>query len=191
MEIFNNKFLVKLIASICLFLTLLNFGLTNSTYAADSDDDNVLGGTLITPVMQLLTGISDGIVDILHSTILRQSESLIRIDGQADSWWAEHGASVIGWIAGIVVLAVVIIAAIPSGGTSIAAGAGILANIAGACFVIKTAGVAVLAGITSGVLVGRVVDAAMMADDIYLPVYKLTPEEIFANEIPVFDVNFF
>jgi hypothetical protein len=31
----------------------------------------------------------------------------------------------------------------------------------------------------------------MAANDYYLPVYKITPEEIFANQIYTFDINFF
>ena len=39
--------------------------------------------------------------------------------------------------------------------------------------------------------VARVIDSTLMPDNIYLPVFNITPEEIFENEIWLFDVNFF
>lgn len=57
MKLLKNKFLVKLIASICIFLTLLNFGLSNRVYA-DSDNE-IWGGLLIVPIIELVVAIGD------------------------------------------------------------------------------------------------------------------------------------
>lgn len=64
----------------------------------------------------------------------------------------------------------------------------------GACFIIKTVTTATVYGLASGfgaTAVARVIDSTLMPDNIYLPVFNITPEEIFANEIWLFDVNFF
>ncbi len=189
MCIFKNKILFKLIASVCVFLTLLNFGMTNNVYA--SDDEEVWGGPLVNPIMNLFTGIADGIMDILHSAVLEQNETLIKLDGTADTWFAQHGASVAGIIAGIFIMTVAAALTFATGGGAALAGVGILKLLAGGSFIIKTLAVSAFYGTVSGLFVTSLVNAALMSDDIYLPVFKLTPEEIFADKVWLFDVNFF
>ena len=96
MSIFNNKVLVKIISIICIFLILTNVGTPSRVYA--EDDEQVWGGILLRPVTKLLTGIGDGIIDIIHSSLLGQTETLIKLDGTASDWWGNHGAKVIGWM---------------------------------------------------------------------------------------------
>ena len=78
MEIFKNKFLVKLIATICLFLTLFNFAGTTSVQAA-KEDDEVWGGVLVNPIVKLLTALGDAIMEILHRSVQEQSLVEMRI----------------------------------------------------------------------------------------------------------------
>ena len=66
--------------------------------------------------------------------------------------------------------------------------------MAGGSFVIKAVLTAAKYGAVAGFgafAVARVIDSSLMPGDIYLPVFNLTPEEIFADEIWLFDVNFF
>lgn len=55
MIIFKNKFLVKLIASLCIFLTLLNFAPSAKVYATGE----IWGGVLISPIIELVVAIGD------------------------------------------------------------------------------------------------------------------------------------
>lgn len=184
MEIFKNKFLVKLIASICVFLTLLNFAGTTKVYA----DDQVFGGVLLKPVTKLLTSIGDGIMDLLQKAIYNRETSLIKISGD-ETWWA---------IAKTILAAVLILAAAVLFVVAVSATAGLanaaLAVLAGEAFSFSMASIGggtLLGGAVIGYMVGVRIGNDWFPDDIYLPVFTVSAEEIFANEIALFDINFF
>ena len=110
MEIFNNKFLVKLIATICLFLTLLNFLGANKVYAK-GEEEEVWGSVLLKPIIGLLTGIGDSVMEILHSSIQEQRQAIIKLDGsdKSASAWAVFGAIVIGIVAAVAFIAACVV----------------------------------------------------------------------------------
>lgn len=101
MEIFNNKFLVKLIASICLFLTLFNVAGTTQVYAGDAY-------VLLSPIVHLFTAIADGIVNIMHRVVLEQKETLAKIRGYSgwERFWRIFAVVAVTIVA-IVVAAVI------------------------------------------------------------------------------------
>lgn len=190
MKNFKNKFLVKLIVSVCI-VTFLVCCIPNKQVYADSSEDKVYGSVLITPITQLLTGLGDGAMDLIHKTVLEQDETIIRLDDNADSWWNQHGASVLGWLFGIGIA--VAIMALTLGGGGLAA-MGLAGKAAGVSFVIKTVASAAVWGTvvgTSVTAVATIVDATTLGNDLYLPVFNLTPEQIFSNKVWLFDVNFF
>lgn len=104
MEIFKNKFLLKLIATVCLFLTLFNFGVTNTVYA----DDEGLGGKLLKPIVHLITALGDGIVNIMHRVAMSQKETLFEIRGYTawEAFW--RGLAVVAAVIIAVVVVVVV-----------------------------------------------------------------------------------
>jgi hypothetical protein len=120
MEIFKNKFWVKLIASICLILTLLNFGGASKVYA---EEEEIWGSVLLKPIISLLTGIGDSVMEILHSSIQEQRQAIIKLDGseKSASAWALFGAIVIGVLAAVAFIA----ACVVTGGAIAAAAAAI------------------------------------------------------------------
>ena len=181
MGILKNKLLIKLIASICLFLTLLNFTGVSKVYA-------VWGGVLIKPITNLFTGIGDSIMDILHSTVQSQDVSLIKVSGDTNwqAFWKTVGVVVCGILAAV---AFVVVAPAAAGLANAA-----LAVIAGGTFSFTMGTVTVgtlLGGVAIGVCVGIRAGNAWFPDDIYLPAYTLSAEEIFSDQILLFDVNFF
>ena len=183
MNIFKNKFLVKLIATICLFLALISFGTPTKVYA---DDEGSWGGVLITPVIDLLTSFGDGIMELLHSSVQSQQISMIKIDGSTD-WnktWALFWSGVIGVIAAAVVVGTIML-----GGVAVSS---ILAAVGSTAVVGTTITLGVVAtGSIAGALVGKSLYEGWVPDDLYLPAFSITAEEIFSNEIPLFDINFF
>lgn len=184
MKIFKNKFLVKLIATICLFLTLLNFCGTNKVYAKDAG----WGGVLISPIVHLMTALGDAIMDILHKALMEQETSVIKIDGN-DFWTNFWG---IFWI---VVLSIVAATLVVVGASFLAglapAVSGVIAG-AGWSFSMGSVTLGTLLGAAAaGICTGVVLNASWFPEDIYLPAYSLSAEEIFANTLPLFDVNFF
>ena len=184
----KKKFCVKLIVIICLILALFNFIGGKKVYAANSEDDKVFGGVLLRPIMHLLTSIGDGTMDILHKTVLEQDTSIIKISGDK-TWWAVAKTIMAAVLIVLVAVAFVVAASATSG---LAAAA--LKVIAGGAFKF-TMGSITMGTLAGGAVVGYMtgvrIGEAWFPDDIYLPVYTLSAEEIFSNNIPLFDVNFF
>ena len=120
MSIFRNKFLVKLIATICLFLTLLNFIGTTKVYAGE----RVWGGTLITPIIYLLTGLGDAIMEIMHKSIQAQGAAIIKIEGTTTFW--KVISTILAVVAAIVVAVVAIVAIVYTGGLAASAAAALV-----------------------------------------------------------------
>jgi len=196
MSIFRNKILVKIIASLCIFLAIINFGIPNRVYAD-------WGGILITPITTLLTSIADGIIGLIHKAILQQDTSLIQVGAPPD-WWEQWGETALHILIIVVVVIVAAVTIIYSGGTAAAgASAGVAATIK--AFAIPAVKVATAIGTIEFVaieLTGKeattfVADllseklGAWFGDIIYAPAFLLTPETIFSNQIAAFDVNFF
>lgn len=180
MRIFRNKFLIKLIASICILLTMFNFGTANKVYA----EDELWGGVLIKPIINLLSAIGDTIMEILHQSVQEQGQALIKIDGtdKSSKAWIMFGIVVIAIVAAALIIAASV------GGAAIAAA---VAAKVGATVAIKVGSGVLAGGILGGVLVGYSLYKAWIPEDLYLPAFSLTPEKIFSNEILLFDVNFF
>lgn len=183
MEFFKNKFLVKLIATLCLFLTLFNFAGVNRVYA--DDNNKVWGGVLLTPIVNLLTGLADGAMGILHNAVNGQGAAIIKINSKG--WLENLGATALAFLIAVVVATVAILTV---AGIAYAAGLAAAALVGGqAIFTISTG--TVIGGTILGACVGVAVRKGMIPDDIYLPAFAITAEEIFNNSIPLFDVNFF
>lgn len=92
---------------------------------------------------------------------------------------AQHGK-----VAGVFIGGIAIAAAI---GSVIVSGGATVPVIIGA---LKIAGVGVAAAVGTGMAVSYVAKQSIPTD-LYLPLYQISPEEIFSGEILLFDVNFF
>ena len=120
MKMLKNKFLIKLLATMCLFLTLFNFTGTPRVYA---DGEKVWGGVLLNPIINLMTALGDCVMEILHDSIQEQKQAIIKVDGNSDAekGWALFGAVVIGILAAVAFIALIVV----TGGTIAAAAAAI------------------------------------------------------------------
>lgn len=124
----NKKFLFKLIATICLFLTIFNFGLAPKSNAAETSS---IGGILLDPIVDLTLVIGDGAMEIMQRSIMGTPAGLIF--SNKGSWLDAIKAVV------TVVLAIVI------GLVAVAAAAWLFAFI-------PFIGGIIAAGLTSGVI---------------------------------------
>ena len=79
MKSLKSKFLTKIIVAICIFLALTTFAVPTKAYAS-------WGGTLLTPIVDILVAIGDTIMEILHESIQAQDLAIIKIDG-SETWW--------------------------------------------------------------------------------------------------------
>lgn len=173
MKFFTNKSIWSKIVIVLVMILLLQFCLSRPVHA----EDEGVGGKLLSPIVELVLALLDGIVDLLHSSVMGQSESLIRID-MSDSFWQKALTFLVGIVAGIVAAVVII------GTGGLAAVAGTVAAVgAGISIVVKSAAIGLVAAV--------MFENTFYPDDMYLPIYTYSPEEIFKGNILLFDVDFF
>ena len=140
-----------------------------------------IGGAIAEEVCDLLVWLSDGVVYWIHQAIYpEQSNSLIKFNTEKGFW-----AKVIGAIGAIAVAVAVVALSATGVGAAVIAGIGLLLGSG-------TLGVAITLGVVGGVVLGGVFyNSDLLPDTIVLPLYTVSPEEIFKGEIGLFDVNFF
>ena len=112
-----------------------------------------------------------------------QSDTLIRVDMGTE--WLEKLISVIVGVV-VAIVAVIVIAAL---GAALAAVASVVIPALTASASIGLGSVIVAAG--AGVVSGVYVYNTQFPKDLMLPVYSLSPEEIFRGQILLFDIDFF
>ena len=187
MKIFTKRGIIgKLIIVIGILIIFSCLIPSNKVYATD------LGGFLLRPVMDLILTIADGIFDVIQKALF-DSPSLIVLDLSKSVW------SIIATIAVGVIIAVVVAAtaialgvALPTIVSALVAKIGIdvSAGLSGAAIgmiVITAVGEGAIAGLAGGAFFSR----TFFGDQAVLPLYRISPEEIFAGDIPMLDVNFF
>lgn len=187
MKIFTKRGIIgKLIIVIGILIIFSCLIPSNKVYATD------LGGVLLRPVMDLILTIADGIFDVIQKALF-DSPSLIVLDLSKSVW------SIIATIAVGVIIAVVVAAtaialgvALPTIVSALVAKIGIdvSAGLSGAAIgmiVITAVGEGAIAGLAGGAFFSR----TFFGDQAVLPLYRISPEEIFAGDIPMLDVNFF
>ena len=166
MEIFTNKSLVLKIVIALVIVILFNFCAPTLSHAGVAE---VIGGTLLSPIIDLLLAIGDGAINLIQSILFGMDNSLLKVAVHEASFWETVGM-VVGAVVGV---AAVIAITIVSGGTALAAI--VPALIAGGV----------------GAYAGHKIAVECLPDTFYLPVYAISPEEIFQNKIGLLDVNFF
>lgn len=168
MKIFQNKNLFKKLIIVLLFITIFSFCMPKVSRAS-------VGGDLMDAVMDLFVGVGDGINTVLSKMILQTDGSFIVVDTETNG---------VAKILGIIVAAAIIIGGI----VLIAASGGAAFAVASAVFTVVKAGV--VAGVVTFAVTSYLSDATF-GEKVVLPSIRLTPYEIFTNQIPLFDVDFF
>ena len=167
MEIFNNKSLVLKIVIALVIVILFNFCAPTLSKAGIISE--TIGGILLTPVIDLITAISDGVVNLIQSILYGLDTSLLKVATHQASLW-----EILGMVAGAILgVALVIIVTIASGGTALGA---IIPGL-------------IAAGV--GAYAGHKITIEILPDQFFLPIYAISPEEMFQNKIGLLDVNFF
>lgn len=186
MKIFTNKSIWKKIAMVLVIIILFQAFATNPAFAKKESGGDVIegGGKLIGPIFSLLVTMGDGILNILHSSIMKIDESLIEVDNEA-SWW-----DTLKTIISVIVTAACIIGAIVlSGGIATILAWTAVVQIVGSTLL--GTNVMVKLGEKVGYSVMSMFDEDALPSTLYLPAYSYSPEEIFKGNILLFNVNFF
>ena len=173
MKVFENRTILKKIIIVLLCILLLSFLIPKSVKAGDDDG---IGGKLLNPIMSLFVGLGDGAMSLLEKVVLQKDVSLINIDTSASFW-----SKVIVVVTSLAVMAIAVASVIATGGAS-----AITIALGVAKTVITVGTVAVVTfPVTTTIVEG------MLPDSFYLPLYSITPEEIFSNDVLLLDVDFF
>lgn len=181
MKFFTNKSIWTKIIIVLIFIILFEFIVAKPSLGADVVE---FGGKLISPVLSLVVSLGDGILEIMHSSIMGSQETLIEVDMES-TWW-----DILGKVVGALILAAFVAAAVMSGvgivGIMGAAVKGIAFGVVGdKCIDL----------LQHSLGMDRVSTAAFVQENLpellYLPVYTISPEEIFQGNILLFNVDFF
>lgn len=171
MDNFLKKGIVKKTIIVLIFLTVFNFiypyipvNATNVT--EENEKQGGLGGILMAPVISLLTFIGDGLISMEQRMLLGMDDSFITIKTDSDGKIGAFFGGIVGGIATAV-------GAVLSGGVSLVVGA-----------------VLTIAGTATGNVIGGKIQKEFFPDKWYLPIFLISPAEIFSGLIPVFDINF-
>ena len=176
MKYITNKSIWNKIVIILVFIILFEFTFTSPVQATEAT-------VLLSPIVNLFVSLGDGVMNLTQNILLQQigdgGESLIKIQ--------DNGGGIISKIivalVFIVGTAVAVIGAIPSGGTSLA----LVAFAGKAIFAIAVSGYAYAS--TYSILENFV--EGTIGTTYYLPMYEVTPYEIFADKVLLFDADFF
>lgn len=177
MKIFANKKIWKKIVIIFFVITLLSCASPKPVEAS-------IGGALVSPICSLIVTVCDAIVNVVHRVLLHQDLTILRIDWSSNPWWTALKIAIAALlIAGAVCLVIHFGAVLGPVASKIGIVLGSSAAVGG-----------IIAGvITTGLYGAGIVYKLEDFNDnkIDIPIYTISPEEIFRGEIPIFDVNFF
>lgn len=144
-----------------------------------------LVGKLLNPVISLVVAICDGLMDVCHSALLSQSDAAIKVDMVGDIWtrivsYLARLGQVVNLLNPIYLTAAVVVPPI-------------IAKITGGKYSLTDFTTSQLVAILVGgvVIGGAYCVSSTLPDNLFLPVYEITPEEIFSGELAIFDVDFF
>lgn len=172
MKVFQNKNLFKKLILILVLITVVSFCIPKGVSAKS-------GNVLLKPITDLFLTLGDGAVQLMHSIILHQNETLLNVDiSSNEGLW-----TILAVVVTAVLVAAALIVAAPAIATALAA--------AGVTIGTMSIGTILLISVGTGSVAGVFIHSKFLDNDIKLPIYNISPEEIFSNSIPVFDVDFF
>lgn len=173
MKVFENQKIFKKL--IIVFLSILVISIFVPNIVEAKNGAKSVGGILLDPLMSMFVGLSDGAITLLQKLVLHTDGALIQINTSTSGI-----AKVLGIVVAVAIVVGGIIAVVAPGGVS-------LSIIGPVLTVLKTG---VIAGVITFCVSGYIANA-VLPEDFVLPQIKLTPYEIFANQVPLFDVDFF
>ncbi len=171
MKVFENQKIFKKLIIVFLSILVISIFVPNIVEAKNEG----IGGILLDPLMSMFVGLSDGAITLLQKLVLHTDGALIQINTSTSGI-----AKVLGIIVAVAIVVGGIIAVVASGGTAL--------SIAGSVVTVLKTGL--VAGIITFFVSGYIANA-VLPEDFVLPQIKLSPYEIFADQVPMFDVDFF
>lgn len=184
MKIFTEKGILKKLLLIIIAIVLFNAIIpTNVSYAAD------VGGVLLKPIVDLMVALGDFVMDIINNMLYGMETSVIRID-------TDNGLWEFLWIAAVAIVTVLAIAtlsvALTGAALKIVGAIATKIGVSAATSLTAAAvGTIVTVSLGGGIAAGMFVRSEWFSNEIVMPMFRVTPEEIFSGKIRWLDVNFF
>ena len=178
MKILNWKILKKILIVLVIF-NVFSFLIPNVSNAGMVE-------TLVNPVVDLLIWICDSLMTIAHNVILHYETNSVIMVNINDGWQTF-------WTILAIMASVVVIIAVVAG-VVLTAGAGVPFLSAICSWLVAHVGIGSVLAVTlvAGTFTGvSVYNSDFWEDDIPLPLYSISPEEIIRGEIPLFNADFF
>lgn len=177
MKFFMNQSIWKKIVIVLLIVLLFNAVVMKPVHA----DVVEFGGKLMSPILSLLVGLGDGILDVIGRNIMGSNTTLYKVE-RGEGIWDTVATWVVGIVTAIIAIALVVVTL---GAAAVALAAiGITATV--------TVGLGtVVTGVVAGLCTATWFSDKVLPQDLYLPMYSYSAEEIFKGNILLFDVNFF
>lgn len=181
MKFFTEKRTIHKIIIAVVFVILFNFVSPNISFASEAV--GTVGGILFEPIKDLLLVIADGIMQVLQGILFGMDTSFVNIQWQDETiieGFTGNLASMVGTTIGVLVAF---------------AGVGLAPFTGGVSLTAVAAGVKIAAiGLGTGIIAGKAVTyltSKALPEKMRLPMFVISPEEIFQNKIALLDVNFF
>ncbi len=187
----NFKSLMKKVSIVLVCLMMFSFCSPKVAKAAGEGEDGI-GGKLLNPVMSLVVSLGDGIMSLIQRVVAGIENTFTEVSTvEQNQAWYEKTWNWIkdkwGYIAGATLIIVGVAIAAFTGGLGSGATV-ILAKIgAGLIFAAAASGAAacVVYQYDTNLKSGQ------LPDKLVLPTYSITVKNIFSNQIPLLDVDFF
>ncbi len=177
MKIYENKSIFKKIVIFLIIILISSFCFSGNVQAKD----DTKGGKLLNPISDLLVFAGDGIMNVVHTVLYKQHDTTVTVDTTRSVI-----KTVLTIAVGFLVAAVAAVLVVVSAGGIVAAAAA-----AGVTLSAIGAGTVLMVAATSGVVAAAVFNSNAMPDVIEIPVYQISPDRIFSNDVLMFDVDFF
>ena len=159
---------------------------------AAGDGDEGLGGKLLNPVMSLVVSLGDGIMSLVQRTVAGIQNTFTEISTiDEDAAWYEKAWEWIkdkwGYIAGAVLIIVGVGVAAFTGG--LGTGATVILAKMGATLIFAAAASGAAACVVYQYNTN--INSGQLPNTLVLPSHSITTKNIFSNQIPLLDVDFF
>ena len=176
-----QKIVIVLIA-----VFIIGFFLPNVARA----EDGGWGGVLLEPIKDLFVALGDGVISLMQNVVLGMDTSIVVVE-KDNGGFLDFIFYACLILVGIAALALIIVSAVATAGGTLLATVGAIVSALGSWTSSWGVGLLVVGGLYAIVFQDYAKDWMGFRKSVSLPLFNLSPYEIFSDKINLLDVNFF